>query len=216
MSAAPKPNHHKTRDPAVISRFIERFAQVMVEAGMPRIASRIFVALLAADSGRLTAAELAEQLRASPAAISGGVRYLTQLNLVRRERDPGSRRDHYRVDDDVWYQTITQRDQLLARWAASLREGADVLGPDSPAGARFAETVEFFEFLQKELRLMTEREGTCRNRANSHQVWPRWFNDVAAPCRRPISRWSSRAPRPIVAAGRDPSSGDWCPFESDR
>jgi len=168
VSAAPKPNHHKTRDPAVISRFIERFAQVMVEAGMPRIASRIFVALLAADSGRLTAAELAEQLRASPAAISGGVRYLTQLNLVRRERDPGSRRDHYRVDDDVWYQTITQRDQLLARWAASLREGADVLGPDSPAGARFAETVEFFEFLQKELRLMTERWHAYRAETRSH------------------------------------------------
>src|SRR5256885_1108722 len=46
----------------------------MVEAGMPRIASRIFVALVATDSGRLTAAELAEQLPASPAAISGGAR----------------------------------------------------------------------------------------------------------------------------------------------
>ena len=75
------------RDPAVVSRFVERFAQVFVEAGMPRIASRIFVALVATDSGRLTAAELAEQLRASPAAISGGVRYLIQVDLVSRERE---------------------------------------------------------------------------------------------------------------------------------
>jgi DNA-binding transcriptional regulator GbsR (MarR family) len=147
----------RTRDPAAVSRYIERFAQVMVESGMPRIASRIFVALVATDSGRLTAAELAEQLQASPAAISGGVRYLGQVNLVSREREPGSRRDHYRVDDDVWYQTITQRDQLLARWSASLREGADILGADTPAGSRLAETVEFFEFLQKELLLMIER-----------------------------------------------------------
>jgi DNA-binding transcriptional regulator GbsR (MarR family) len=141
----------------VVSRFVERFAQVMVESGMPRIASRIFVALIATDAGRLTAAELAERLRASPGAISGGVRYLIQLDLVSREREPGSRRDHYRVDDDVWYRTIAQRDQLLARWAMSLREGAEVLGPDTPAGSRLAETVEFFEFLQKELHLMTER-----------------------------------------------------------
>src|SRR5438067_9473989 len=94
-----------TRDPAAVSRFIERFAQVLVESGMPRIASRIFIALVATDSGRLTAGELAEQLQASPAAVSGGVRYLAQVDLVSREREPGSRRDHYRVDEDIWYQT---------------------------------------------------------------------------------------------------------------
>ena len=37
------------------------------------------------------------------------------------------------------------------------RDGAKVLGPDTPAGGRFAEAVEFFDFLQEELRLMTER-----------------------------------------------------------
>lgn len=157
MTEVPSPGPDPARDPAAVSRFVERFAQVMVEAGMPRIASRIFVALVATDSGRLTAAELAEQLRASPAAISGGVRYLTQVQLVSREREPGSRRDHYRVDDDVWYRTISQRDQLLAAWTSGLREGADVLGVDTPAGVRLAETVEFFEFLQRELRLVTER-----------------------------------------------------------
>src|SRR5438105_2507702 len=135
---------------------------------MPRIASRIFVALVATDSGRLTAGELAEQLQTSAGAISGGVRYLSQLNMVTREREPGSRRDHYRVEDDVWYQTITQRDQLLARWTASLREGADVLGADTPAGARMAETVEFFEFLQKELRLIPERWLAYRAEAHQH------------------------------------------------
>jgi hypothetical protein len=37
-------------------RFVERFAQVMVDSGMPRISSRIFVALLASDDGRLAEA----------------------------------------------------------------------------------------------------------------------------------------------------------------
>jgi DNA-binding transcriptional regulator GbsR (MarR family) len=145
------------RDETAVARFIETFSEAFVQAGMPRIASRIFVALVASDSGRRTAAELATALRASPAAISGGVRYLIQVNLVRREREPGSRRDHYRVDNDVWYQTIMHRDELLARWAANLREGAAVLGEETPAGGRLAESVEFFEFMQVELRLMSER-----------------------------------------------------------
>jgi DNA-binding transcriptional regulator GbsR (MarR family) len=145
------------RDPAAVSRFIERFAQVLVEAGMPRIASRIFVALVATDSGRLTAAELAGLLRASPAAISGGVRYLMQVSLVNREREPGSRRDHYSVGNDIWYQTILQRDEIVSRWTGSLREGAEVLGRGTPAGDRFGESVEFFEFMQEELHGMLDR-----------------------------------------------------------
>ena len=147
----------EARDPAEVSRFIERFAQVLVDSGMPRIASRVFVALIATDSGRRTAGELAELLQASPAAISGGVRYLTQVNMITRQREPGSRRDHYHVDDDVWYQTITQRDQLIARWTATLREGAKALGDDTPAGVRITESVAFFEFMQQELREMTAR-----------------------------------------------------------
>lgn len=77
--------------------------------------------------------------------------------MVSREREPGSRRDHYRVENGVWYQAITQRDQLLTRWTVSLREGAEALGASTLAGARLAGTVEFFEFLQKDLCLMTER-----------------------------------------------------------
>jgi DNA-binding transcriptional regulator GbsR (MarR family) len=157
MTGARTSNDDTTRDPEAVSRFIEHFAEELVDAGMPRIASRIFIALTATDSGRLTAAELAEQLHASPAAISGGVRYLMQVNVVRRGRARGSRRDHYRVDDDVWYQTIMQRDQLVGRWVTNMREGADLLGRHTPAGARLAESAEFFEFLRNELQAIPER-----------------------------------------------------------
>jgi DNA-binding transcriptional regulator GbsR (MarR family) len=145
------------RDPAEVSRFIERFAQLMVNAGMPRIPARMFAALLSADSGRLTAAELAEQLKASPAAISGGARYLIQTEMIHRERDPGSRRDHFRVLDNVWYQTISQRDQLMLRWAALMREGMAAVGPATPAGARLTESAEFLEFMQQELKHLAQR-----------------------------------------------------------
>src|SRR6266516_3812154 len=133
------------------SHFTERFASVLVEAGIPRMPARVFAALLAADSGRLTAAELAGRLQASPAAVSGGVRYLVGVGMVRREGKPGSRRHHYRVPDNVWDEVISSRDRLMARWTAVLRDGIKLLGADTPAGARLADSVRYFEFVSAEL-----------------------------------------------------------------
>ena len=139
------------RDQDAVSRFTERFAAVLVEAGIPRMPARVFAALLAADSGRLTAAELAAQLQASPAAVSGGVRYLIGVGMVSREGQPGSRRHHYRVPDNVWDEVISGRDRLMARWTTVLRDGIEVLGADTPAGARLTESVRYFEFVSAEL-----------------------------------------------------------------
>lgn len=140
-----------------VSRFVERFAAELTEAGMQRMASRVFAALLASESASMTSAELAEQLRISPAAVSGAVRYLSQVNMVSRERDPGSRRDRYVLHNELWYETFTRRDQILTRWEKVLRDGAEILGRDTAAGARTAETAEFFEFLQEEMLGMMDR-----------------------------------------------------------
>src|SRR5262245_20868808 len=131
--------------------FVERFAAELVEAGMQRMAARVFAALLASETGVLSAAELGERLQASPAAVSGAVRYLAQVGMLTREREPGSRRERYRVHSDQWYETFTRRDQVLVRWEHTLRAGVDALGPDTAAGQRIAETAAFFDFLQKEL-----------------------------------------------------------------
>ncbi|GAA3393877.1 GbsR/MarR family transcriptional regulator [Streptomyces roseoviridis] len=145
-----------TNDEAV-ARFVERFAAEMTAAGMQRMASRVFAALLASETGSLTSAELAARLRISPAAVSGAIGYLTQVGMVSREREPGTRRDRYVLHNELWYETFTRRDQVLARWEKVLREGADVLGPDTPAGRRTAETAEFFAFLHDEIAGVMDR-----------------------------------------------------------
>jgi len=137
--------------------YIERFASVLVAAGFPPMPARVFVALLVTDSGRLTAADLAEVLRVSPAAVSGAVRYLVQLGLVHKERVPGSRRDYYRMPDDVWSDMFRLRDQVMQRWAALVREGIELLGPDTPAGARLTGHATFFEFVSRELPEVLKR-----------------------------------------------------------
>ncbi|MFD5873930.1 GbsR/MarR family transcriptional regulator [Streptomyces sp. NPDC060322] len=139
------------RDEDAVSRFVERFAAEMTEAGMQRMAARVFASLLADDDGSMTSAELGSRLRISPAAVSGAVNYLTQVSMVGRERDPGSRRDRYRLHDEIWYSTFANRDQVLTRWERTLRDGARSLGEETPAGARLVETAEFFAFMQAEL-----------------------------------------------------------------
>ncbi|MEW2128992.1 MarR family transcriptional regulator [Streptomyces sp. NPDC005435] len=152
------------RDPETVSRFVERFAAQLVEAGMPRMPARVFAALLSSDTGTLTSAELGEQLRISPAAVSGAVRYLAQVHLVSREREPGSRRERYRVHSDQWYEALTNREAIIKRWEDALRDGVTTLGADTPAGRRLSDTLEFFEFIEKDVAGLMERWRAHRER----------------------------------------------------
>ena len=152
-----------------VRRYVERLASVMVEAGIPRMPARIFAALLASDPGMLTAAELCDLLGASPAAVSGGVRYLVAVGMVSTESEPGSRRHHYRVPEGVWDELMRLRDRITVRWAAVLREGMHLLGADTTAGARMADSVQYFEFVSAELprvlaRWQESKDGRSRPR----------------------------------------------------
>jgi DNA-binding transcriptional regulator GbsR (MarR family) len=130
--------------------YVERFASVLVAAGIPVMSARILAALHITNSGRLSAAELAGMLRISPAAVSGAVRYLSGLGLVHKERVPGSRRDYYRMPPNVWQEVVRMQSLVLVRWAKMLAEGVDIVGPGTPAGERMAEYAAFFDFVTTE------------------------------------------------------------------
>lgn len=147
----------EARDDEAVAQFIERFASQLVDAGMQRMPARVFSCLLASDAGVLTSAEIGERLQISPAAISGAIRYLSQVGMVGREREPGSRRDRYRVHNDQWYEALTRKDSSMTRFEIALRDGVQSLGEASPAGRRVGETLAFFEFMQQELAVMLER-----------------------------------------------------------
>jgi DNA-binding transcriptional regulator GbsR (MarR family) len=140
-----------------VARFVEDFASIAIESGVPRMPARVFAALMTAEGGRLTASELAHRLRASPAAISGAVRYLQQVHLASRTRDPGSRRDVYVVEHEVLYRAMLGRDVLLQRWIDRIDEGIDLLGPAGEPGVRLREMREFLAFVAKELSALAER-----------------------------------------------------------
>jgi DNA-binding transcriptional ArsR family regulator len=143
---------------------VERFASMLVETGWPRMPARVFVTLVASDAAQLTASELADALQVSPAGVSGAVRYLAQLGLVSREREPGSRRDLYRVHDDIWYDVIVGRLRVMAKWDDSLREGQAAAGDGSVAAERLGEMAAFFEFLRGEIPDLMRRWHDRRGR----------------------------------------------------
>jgi DNA-binding transcriptional regulator GbsR (MarR family) len=156
------------RDEDAVARFVERFALTFSEAGVPRMPARVFSALLVTDDGKRTAAELAETLQVSPAAVSNAVRYLTQVGLVAREREPGERRDHYRIHGgDTWYEVTIRRDAMLLRWQEDLREGIEAIGADTPAGRRLEETRRFYQFIHEETPRLLERWREVRSQSDA-------------------------------------------------
>lgn len=145
------------RDEDAVRRYVESLALVLSQIGMQRMSARVFAALMTTDDARLTAADLASQLSVSPAAVSGAVRFLEQVGLVAKEREPGERRDHYRLFDDLWYATFLKRDRMIIMWRDAAGDGIDALGEDSPAGQRLAEMRDFLSFMLEELNGMYER-----------------------------------------------------------
>ena len=61
------------------------------------------------------------------------------------------------MHNETWYEAMAHKDQVLDRCERSLREGIEVIGRETQAGARIAETLAFFEFIQAELPAMLER-----------------------------------------------------------
>jgi DNA-binding transcriptional regulator GbsR (MarR family) len=157
------------RNEEAVMRFIERCALTLTEAGVPRMPARVFVALLVSDEGRRTAAELAEMLKVSPAAVSNAVRYLQQVRMAVREREPGERRDHYRLYDDTWYEAVTQREEMLRRWQEDMRNGIEAVGADTPAGRRLEETRRFYAFLLEEMPQLMERWRKLRSESSANE-----------------------------------------------
>lgn len=138
------------------SQAAERIGAALADAGLPRSSSRVFGALLADEDGRMTAAELADLLGVSAGSVSAAVTYLTRAGMIRRERERGSRRDVYVVDDDAWWGAMSQHDRVYAPIRSAFAQACDLLG-DSPASARLALSLDFLRFLEKELDGVLER-----------------------------------------------------------
>jgi len=137
--------------------YAERLALMMTSTGMPRMASRVLATMLVSEDGIATSAELGAKLQVGAPAISGAMKFLAEIGMVIKEREPGRRRDHYRLGDDPWYRSTVTQNQSLQLWENAASEGVELMGTDTAAGQRLDETRRFFEFLRTEMPLLIER-----------------------------------------------------------
>jgi hypothetical protein len=146
------------RDEDGVRRFVEQIAMLFADWGFPRMAGRVLLTLMVAEERGLTATELGDRLDASPAAISGAVRYLGQIGLAVREPVPGSRSDLHRLPDDAWYLSTATTTGLYAQIITAADDAVEPLGgPDTAAGVRVAEMRDFFTFVQREMAGLLDR-----------------------------------------------------------
>ena len=131
--------------------YVERFAEMMVDGGLPRMASRVLALLYTSDSRTLTAADLVEELQVSPASISKAIGYLERVGMVHREPDPQRRLQHYVIAEDVWLKAWEISARTNFNWAETAAEGVDLVGRDTPAGERLTQMAEFFQRLSEDM-----------------------------------------------------------------
>ncbi|KAA2261978.1 helix-turn-helix domain-containing protein [Solihabitans fulvus] len=161
------------RDPEAVHGFEEQFTELLVQTGLPKMVARVLGCLYATDTGSRTAADLVQRLQVSPASISLAVRYLEEQELVRRERDPSNRREHYVIDDDVWFRAMLASAAANAVLAKGAHAGALTLGADTPAGARLADMGRFLDHVGRDL-------------VTSAEHWRQFFAARPAPNQRPV------------------------------
>lgn len=168
--------------PAGTRAFVDRFAGVLAGTGLPRMTARVFGCLLTADAAGLTAADLVHRLRVSPASVSKSIAALEAMDLVVRRPDPGSRRERYTMDEDVWRRAWRTDTGAHGEVAAAARQGVELFGADTPAGARFDTMARFFT------RLSTLMSGSA-------------ITDHAEPDARTVLAALTHAGRPLTAPG---------------
>ncbi|MFI1386270.1 helix-turn-helix domain-containing protein [Embleya sp. NPDC020886] len=148
--------------PQDVREFAVRFAALLNNLGIPRMPARVLGCLYTSDSGSLTAAELVLHLRVSPASVSKAVAYLEGQLFVRRERDEELRRDRYVIDDDVWYRALVASVRTNTAVAQAARDGAEILGEQTPAGRRLDDMGVFLDRVVRDLVRSAEHWRSAR------------------------------------------------------
>ncbi|MGW0478439.1 MULTISPECIES: GbsR/MarR family transcriptional regulator [Nonomuraea] len=143
----PVPESGHGRDPQAVEDFTRSFTDLLAQQGLPKMAARVLASLYVTDSGSLTAADLVQRLRVSPASISHAVTFLEQQGMLRRERDPGGRRERYVMDEDMWLRSIQAALEMNEILIAASRRGGAILGTTTPAGARFEASADFLHLV---------------------------------------------------------------------
>lgn len=147
--------------------FIQDYGLGYQTFGLPRLMGKV-VGLLLYHGDPLSLNDITEELHVSKGPVSQIMRRLREHNLVRRIWVPGSRRDFYQAEPDIFGQAFANHADLqnqnlaLARKYTRLIAEADADLPES-FSARMQEMERFYSLMSKHLNnFLTEWKGSRR------------------------------------------------------
>ena len=146
--------------------YIEEMSMVMEGFGLPRMAGRVFGALLVADPPDQSAEDLANTLQASRSAISGATTLLETMGLIERTRKPGDRKDYFRNKPNAWYEAVKKEMMMMSALRDLANKGLDIVATDDPdvtLGLR--EMRDMILFFEQEVPPLFERWEKKRDRS---------------------------------------------------
>ncbi|QIG39268.1 MarR family transcriptional regulator [Microbacterium sp. 4R-513] len=144
----------------------EQAAAMLTAAGMARMPARVLMALVGSPDEGYTAAELADRLGVSAAAVSGAVRYLTSMRLIHRIARPGDRRDRYDLTGDAWHGMITSNAPLYSSLAGLMDQIADENAGAPASVERARDVADFMRYLAARMPELVDEWQAQRSRGD--------------------------------------------------
>jgi DNA-binding MarR family transcriptional regulator len=145
--------------------FVESLEQHLVRRGLAPMPSRVWAWLLICQAAEQTAEELATALHASRGAISGAVRDLERLGIIRRSRRRGERRERFSIPVGSVRRLIASMEGVLREGREIADEGLASMTSRSPLDrARLQEFRDVYAYYEEEWPAVVERYLQSRER----------------------------------------------------
>lgn len=152
-----------TRHREAVDRFVEFWGQMASNWGINRTMAQVYALLYCAERP-LNTDDIMERLQISRGSANMNLRSLVDWDLLEKTKVPGSRKDHYVAEKDVWQVTariIEKREQQEVRPVkAQLQSFANHLVPeDQSLDDRPEADRQLYARLQNLIELMEMFEG---------------------------------------------------------
>jgi len=147
------------------ARFVEALEQHLVRRGMSPMPARVWAWLLVCDPAEQTAEDLATALHASRGSISGAVRDLERMRIVRRARRRGERRERFFIQEGSVQKLVATMEGVLHEGREIADEGLTEIASRPPESrARLEEFRDVYAYYEQEWPAVVERYLQSRER----------------------------------------------------
>lgn len=140
----------KHDDPRKTAALVEAIGRKFESDGYPRTAGRMVGFLLLSEHPH-SLDQLADELRASKASVSGNARMLDRMGVLDRVTRPGDRKDYYRLAHDLHLRLIELKRQQMERTCDLLEQALDT-DPPPEVRNRLHRFHHLFDHLVTEIR----------------------------------------------------------------